>query len=142
AVDYAERYLVSTFASGPTNSMRGAALLSGELDCAVVDIGGTTSDVGVLQCGFPREAAVAVDIGGVRTNFRMPDVLSIGLGGGSVVAGSDCAVTVGPTSVGYRLTEEALVFGGSTPTITDAAVAGRRAEIGDPAALYAHRAVL
>ena len=49
----------------------------------VVDVGGTTSDVGALTHGFPREASVAVDIGGVRTNFRMPDVLSFGLGGGS-----------------------------------------------------------
>ena len=69
--------------------MRGAAFLSGLADCAVVDIGGTTSDVGVLQHGFPREASVAVEIGGVRTNFRMPDVLSIGIGGGSHVDGAD-----------------------------------------------------
>ncbi len=100
AVDYAERYPVPTFASGPTNSMRGAAFLSGLDDCAVVDIGGTTSDVGILQHGFPREAAVAVEIGGVRTNFRMPDVLSLGLGGGSYVDGAE----VGPRSVGYELT--------------------------------------
>ena len=60
-VAYAERYPVSTFASGPTNSMRGAAFLSGLEDCAVVDIGGTTSDVGILQHGFPREAGVAVE---------------------------------------------------------------------------------
>ena len=86
-VDFAARYPVATFASGPTNSMRGAAFLSGLDDCAVVDIGGTTTDVGVLQHGFPREASVAVDIGGVRTNFRMPDVLSIGIGGGSRVRG-------------------------------------------------------
>ena len=77
SVEYAERYPVATFASGPTNSMRGAAFLSGLDDCAVVDIGGTTTDVGVLAHGFPREASVAVDIGGVRTNFRMPDVLLV-----------------------------------------------------------------
>ena len=69
SVDYAERYPVATFASGPTNSMRGAAFPSGVRDCAVVDIGGTTTDVGVLQHGFPREASVAVEIGDVRTNF-------------------------------------------------------------------------
>ena len=96
SVDYAERYPVATFASGPTNSMRGAAFLSGLEDCAVVDIGGTTSDVGVLQHGFPREASVSVDIGGVRTNFRMPDVLSLGLGGGSIVRGDE--PTIGPDS--------------------------------------------
>jgi N-methylhydantoinase A/oxoprolinase/acetone carboxylase beta subunit len=127
AVDYAERYPVATFASGPTNSMRGAAFLSGLADCAVVDIGGTTSDVGILQHGFPREAAAAVEIGGVRTNFRMPDVLSLGIGGGSHVDGSE----VGPRSVGYELTSRALVFGGEVLTATDLAVAAGLAEIGD-----------
>ena len=83
--EFAEQFPVLTFASGPTNSMRGAAFLSGVDDAIVVDIGGTTSDVGVLQKGFPREATVAVEVGGVRTNFRMPDVFSIGLGGGSLV---------------------------------------------------------
>jgi N-methylhydantoinase A/oxoprolinase/acetone carboxylase beta subunit len=129
AVDYAERYPVATFASGPTNSMRGAAFLSGLADCAVVDIGGTTSDVGILQHGFPREAAVAVEIGGVRTNFRMPDVLSLGIGGGSHVNG----IEVGPESVGYELTSRALVFGGDVLTATDLAVAAGLVEIGDPA---------
>lgn len=129
AVDYAERYPVATFVSGPTNSMRGAAFLSNLPDCAVVDIGGTTSDVGILQHGFPREAAVAVEIGGVRTNFRMPDVLSLGIGGGSQVSGTE----VGPQSVGYELTSRALVFGGDVLTATDLAVAAGLAEIGDPA---------
>jgi N-methylhydantoinase A/oxoprolinase/acetone carboxylase beta subunit len=133
SVDFAESYPVATFASGPTNSMRGAALLSGLEDCAVVDIGGTTSDVGVLQHGFPREASVSVDIGGVRTNFRMPDVLSLGLGGGSRVRGDE--PTIGPDSVGYELPSQALVFGGETLTASDLAVAGGRASFGDPAAV-------
>jgi N-methylhydantoinase A/oxoprolinase/acetone carboxylase beta subunit len=130
SVDYAERYPVATFASGPTNSMRGAAFLSGILDCAVVDIGGTTSDVGVLQHGFPREASIAVEIGGVRTNFRMPDVFSFGLGGGSLVRG-DGGLTIGPDSVGYELTGRALVFGGAELTATDIAVGAGLAGIGD-----------
>jgi N-methylhydantoinase A/oxoprolinase/acetone carboxylase beta subunit len=134
-VDFARRYPVATFASGPTNSMRGAALLSGLDTCAVVDVGGTTSDVGVLTHGFPREATTEVDVAGVRTNFRMPDVLSIGIGGGSLVAEGNDQVSVGPRSVGYRLTSEALVFGGKTLTATDIAVAAGRAEVGDPAAV-------
>ncbi|MFI5696933.1 hydantoinase/oxoprolinase N-terminal domain-containing protein [Kribbella sp. NPDC051586] len=134
-VDFARRYPVATFASGPTNSMRGAALLSGLDTCAVIDVGGTTSDVGVLTHGFPREATTEVDVAGVRTNFRMPDVLSIGIGGGSLVASGNDSVTVGPRSVGYRLTEEALVFGGKTLTATDIAVAAGRAEVGDAAAV-------
>ena len=74
-----------TFASGPTNSMRGAAYLSGLQEAIVVDVGGTTTDVGALTRGFPRQAALAIEVGGVRTNFRMPDVHATGLGGGSLV---------------------------------------------------------
>lgn len=128
---YAERYPVLTIASGPSNSMRGAAFLSGITDGIVVDVGGTSTDVGALARGFPREASVAVEIAGVRTNFRMPDVVSAGLGGGSVVTREP--LTIGPQSVGYRLTEEALVFGGSTTTATDLAVAAGLANVGTPA---------
>lgn len=122
---------VLTFASGPTNSMRGAAFLSGASDALVMDIGGTTTDVGALVNGFPRESSIAVDIGGVRTNFRMPDILSIGLGGGSLVVTDGGRVRVGPRSVGYRILSEALVFGGTQLTATDIAVAAGYADIGD-----------
>lgn len=125
------RYPVLTFASGPTNSMRGAAFLSGLPDGLVMDIGGTTTDVGVLVQGFPRESSVAVDIGAVRTNFRMPDLLSVGLGGGSLVTAEGGRVQVGPRSVGFRITQEAMVFGGSVLTATDVAVAAGYADIGD-----------
>jgi N-methylhydantoinase A/oxoprolinase/acetone carboxylase beta subunit len=127
--DYVERYPVLTFASGPTNSMRGAAMLAGRKDAMVVDIGGTTSDIGMLMHGFPREAAIAVDIGGVRTNFRMPDVLAIGLGGGSLVRAG--GARIGPDSVGYEITSKALVFGGDTLTTTDIVVAAGLEDIGD-----------
>ena len=131
-VDYARKYPVSTIASGPTNSLRGAAFLSDLDDAIVVDVGGTTTDVGILKSGFPRESTMAVEIGGVRTNFRMPDLISIGLGGGSLVSSEDGGVKVGPKSVGFRITEEALVFGGQTLTATDVAVASGRADVGDP----------
>ncbi len=117
-----------TFQSGPVNSLRGAAYLSGMKDGLVIDIGtsdmspldiyqcmtvaaftawyfaglclcyclpasphfvrckvdetvvgGTTTDVGVLINGLPRPAAATVDIAGVRTNFALPDILSIGV---------------------------------------------------------------
>ncbi|MEZ5666813.1 MAG: hydantoinase/oxoprolinase family protein [Alphaproteobacteria bacterium] len=129
--DHVARYPVLTFASGPTNSMRGAAFLAKAKEAMVVDIGGTTSDVGMLLHGFPRESSVAVDIGGVRTNFRMPDVLAIGLGGGSLVR--DDGARIGPDSVGYELTEKALVFGGDVLTTTDIVVAAGLEDIGDRA---------
>jgi N-methylhydantoinase A/oxoprolinase/acetone carboxylase beta subunit len=130
--EQAERFPVLTFASGPTNSMRGAAFLSGETEAIVIDVGGTTTDVGLLHKGFPRQASTTVDVGGVRTNFRMPDVFSIGLGGGSLVEGEAPAPRIGPKSVGFDLTRRARVFGGDTLTATDIAVAAGSADIGDP----------
>ena len=127
--DFATDHPVLTFASGPTNSMRGAAFLSGLRDAIVIDVGGTTTDVGVLQHGFPRVAALAVSIGGVRTNFRMPDTLSIGLGGGSIIKTDP--LKVGPQSVGYEITTKSLVFGGDVLTATDIIVASGQADIGD-----------
>jgi N-methylhydantoinase A/oxoprolinase/acetone carboxylase beta subunit len=66
----------------------------------------------------------------------MPDVLSVGIGGGSRVRG-DSDPTIGPDSVGHELTERALVFGGDTLTATDIVVAAGRADIGD-ASLVRH----
>lgn len=126
----AERSPVLCFSSGPTNSMRGAAFLSGLSDAMVIDVGGTTSDIGLLVNGFPREANGVVEIGGVRTLFRMPDVLCLGLGGGTRVRTSP--FSMGPESIGYRLIEDSRVFGGAVLTATDVAVAGGRAQIGDP----------
>ena len=129
AAEFAKTYPVFTFSSGPTNSMRGAAFLSGVKDAMVVDVGGTTSDIGMLIDGFPRPSGAAVSIGGVLTNFRMPDVLAVGLGGGSHV--SDDGEIIGPKSVGRDLPQKGRVFGGDQLTSTDIAVAAGRAEIGE-----------
>jgi N-methylhydantoinase A/oxoprolinase/acetone carboxylase beta subunit len=126
--ELAENYPVRSFSSGPTNSMRGAAFLSKLDDAIVVDVGGTTTDVGCLKAGFPREANSVIEIGGVRTLFRMPDLLSIGLGGGSVI--DQTTRTVGPQSVGNRIAHESLVFGGIRLTATDIAVAGGLVDLG------------
>ena len=126
---FAAEFPALTFASGPTNSLRGASLLTNLDHAVVVDIGGTTSDIGVLQDGFPRQSNIAIEVGGVRTNFRMPDILAIGLGGGSLVL--DGGKTIGPRSVGYRLVTDGLVFGGDTLTTTDVIVAAGTADIGD-----------
>ncbi|KAH8655435.1 hypothetical protein BX600DRAFT_469632 [Xylariales sp. PMI_506] len=151
--DSAADFPIKTFASGPTNSMTGAAFLAGlnkpralqvdgpvtalveaEHQVLVVDIGGTTTDVcALLPSGFPRQAPNFVELGGVRTAFSMPEVVSIGLGGGSKVqvAEGTGEMTVGPDSVGHFLTEQALVFGGPTMTSSDIVVASGRAELGD-----------
>ena len=125
----AREYPVFSFASGPTNSMRGAAQLAGIENAMVCDVGGTTTDIGCLVNGFPREANNVVEVGGVRTLFRMPDLMSIAVGGGTKI-GRD-PLSVGPESVGYRLGQEALVFGGNQVTATDIAVASGLLQLGD-----------
>lgn len=121
---HAAEYPVLTVASGPTNSLRGGALLSGRMDAVVVDVGGTTADLGALRDGFPRESGVAVEIGGVLTNFRMPDLVSVALGGGTIVRRTATGMRLGPDSVGHDITKRALCFGGDTLTLTDVAVRG------------------
>ena len=149
------RFPVKTFGSGATNSSRGAAFLAladpagsdavkqavRARGAIVVDVGGTTSDVAVLSSGSlqPRQKLDNAVLGGVRTNFRMPDVLSVGLGGGSIV---DVATgTVGPRSVGSRLSEIGVSFSEDAAarvvTATDVAA---RLRLLDPAKLSAHAA--
>ncbi|RSL84190.1 hypothetical protein CEP52_016504 [Fusarium oligoseptatum] len=148
--DTAAEYPIKTFASGPTNSMTGAAFLAGldykktvdttsesdsvEPQVLVVDIGGTTTDVcALLPSGFPRQAPGFVEVGGVRTAFSMPEVVSIGLGGGSKVQvdSETGKLTIGPASVGNCIQQEAKVFGGQTLTASDIVVALGKVNLGD-----------
>lgn len=141
SAERAAAYPVLTIGSGPTNSMRGAAFLTGVRDAIVLDVGGTTTDLGVLANGFPRESSVAIDIGGVRINFRMPDILALGLGGGTrihldpALYGADRVgeedLRIGPDSVGFRITREARLFGGTVLTASDVALAAGRIGFGE-----------
>ncbi|KAJ4320263.1 hypothetical protein N0V84_005961 [Fusarium piperis] len=93
---------IRTFNSGPTNSIRGGEFLwraamesegngkaSREDALVVVDIGGATSDSGLLlPNGLPMMSSVTSFVGGVRTNFALLAVESIGLGGGSISQGA------------------------------------------------------
>ncbi|MED5612045.1 hydantoinase/oxoprolinase family protein [Pseudomonas sp. JH-2] len=129
----ATRFPILTCAAGPTNSLRGAAFLSGLENALVLDIGGTTSDIGALVDGFPRQTAGPLELGGVRCNLRMPDTLSVALGGGTRVHLTDGRPTLGPESLGLHLPQRALVFGGDTLCATDIAVAAHGLQgIGDP----------
>jgi N-methylhydantoinase A/oxoprolinase/acetone carboxylase beta subunit len=80
----AARVPIRTFNSGPTNSMTGAAYLAHQnahnthterRSVLVVDIGGTSTDVGMLlPSRLPRQASAITEIAGVRMNFSFPDV--------------------------------------------------------------------
>ena len=124
----ARDFPVHSFASGPTNSMRGAVFLA-KINDAVVCDGRHHRRRGLRAERLPRQANNMVEVGGVRTAFRMPDLLSIGVGGGTLV--NPDTLQIGPVSVGHRLLQEALVFGGNQLTCTDIAVAAGLADIGD-----------
>ncbi|EXJ83122.1 hypothetical protein A1O1_06741 [Capronia coronata CBS 617.96] len=133
----AMQFPIRIFSSGATNSIRGAAFLVGsqigQSGCVVVDIGGTTTDVGyLLQNGYPRLAKSYTDLAGVKVNLEMPSVESVGLGGGSIVhlSGDQQKVLIGPDSVGHDLSTRALCFGGSELTTTDIIVASGEVAIG------------
>ncbi len=119
SLEQVQDYPVLTISSGPTNSIRGAGALSKIENGIVIDVGGTTSDTGVLVNFFPRESTQAAQIGGVLTNFRMPDVIAVGIGGGTIVRFENGRCRLGPDSVGYRLKEKAIAFGGDTLTLSD-----------------------
>ncbi|MGL5254500.1 MAG: ROK family protein [Brevinema sp.] len=132
SLEYALKFPIFSIACGPTNSIRGASIITEKQRAIIVDVGGTSTDIGIVIDGFPRESALSKDIGGCRTNFRMPDLVSIGLGGGSIIRENNGEITVGPDSVAYQLTEKALIFGGDTMTTTDIAVRLGMSQIGDP----------
>ncbi len=131
---------IATYGSGPSNSMRGAAALAEVTAAIVADIGGTSTDVGILKNSFPLEAGYEIKIGNaeenVTCNFSAPLTRSCALGGGSkILVDANNEIKVGPESVGYQLNKEAIIFGGKTLTVTDIAVAKGRLKLGNPAFL-------
>ncbi|MBM7714834.1 N-methylhydantoinase A/oxoprolinase/acetone carboxylase beta subunit [Bacillus thermophilus] len=122
--EFAIDYPIFTVASGPAASVRGAVYLSGITNGVVVDVGGTSTDIGYIVDGFPRESAITVTIGGVKTNIRCPDLLSIALGGGTIIKNKGPEVLeIGPESTGYNLVNLGKSFGGPILTVHDIAVA-------------------
>lgn len=130
SLEHAAQYPILTCASGPTNSMRGATFLTNIKEAVVADIGGTTTDIGIITNHFPRETTTDAYIGDIRTNFPMPDTRSFGLGGGSLIS-THPEISVGPDSVGHQLKQHATVFGGNALTLTDLAVAKGHINLGD-----------
>ena len=76
---------IETVLSGPAASLVGAKWLSGLDDFIMSDMGGTTTDVGILQHGRPLVAVEGAEVGGWRTMVKAIDVKTIGLGGDSEV---------------------------------------------------------
>ncbi len=59
---HAQKYPIFTVATGASNAIRGAYVLTSIKDAVVADMGGTTTNVGVLTRGFPRESSQEVEV--------------------------------------------------------------------------------
>lgn len=91
---------IETVLSGPAASLVGASWLCGRKDFIMSDMGGTTTDLGVLLNGRPKVAEQGAEVGGWRTMVRAIDVRTVGLGGDSAIAiGLNGIITVGPERV-------------------------------------------
>lgn len=110
------RWPIKTFSSGVTNSMIGASFLTGIKDAVVIDIGGTTTDVGIIKGGRPKLQYANINLfDQIRTHMPMPASKSIGIGGGTIVR----ELQIGPESLGSRFLTESLSYGGNTLCLTD-----------------------
>jgi N-methylhydantoinase A/oxoprolinase/acetone carboxylase beta subunit len=129
-LEHAVRFPVYMLGSGLASGICGAAWLSGVVDGVMLDIGATSTTVGTLVGGRPSERPTPSELAGVRTNLSVPERVILGLGGSTVVRLDGDSTAITEETVGGGLGEQALIFGGSTPTLTDAAVAGGRGVLG------------
>ena len=117
----AKSVALKTYSSGPRGGLEGTRALAeayGLRHVLMIDVGGTTTDVGSV-----RDCQINVDrrgsIKGVPISFAMSNVHSAGVGGSSVITVRDGAVVVGPESVGAAPGPACFGFGGKSATITD-----------------------
>jgi N-methylhydantoinase A/oxoprolinase/acetone carboxylase beta subunit len=95
--EVALEYPVETVLSGPAASVVGAGFLSELADFAVADMGGTTTDVAIVEHGSPVVRPEGAVVGGWRTMVKAIDVRTCGLGGDSeVYFDRDAQLRVGP----------------------------------------------
>lgn len=117
----AKSIALKTYSSGPRGGLEGTAALAkvyGLGHALMMDIGGTTTDIGVVQDGVVAVADRG-GIEGVQISYPMSDVASAGVGGSSVIQVVDGDITVGPQSVGAAPGPACFGFGGKQATITD-----------------------
>ena len=89
SASFARRRPIETILSGPAASLVGARHLTGLDDAVVSDIGGTTTDVAVLDGGRPRLDPEGATVGGFRTMVEAGAMHTFGLGGDSEVSLED-----------------------------------------------------
>lgn len=114
--------------SGPTAGLLGAESYAGEVlderNYVCIDIGGTSTDIGLVNDGIAQRTDDWEFEFGIRLGFPALDVRSIGAGGGSIIAIDELGtLSVGPESAGSEPGPACYGRGGTQPTMTDAMVA-------------------
>jgi N-methylhydantoinase A len=122
----AEEVPVNLLMSGPAGGVTGAlwvATQAGFPNLLTVDVGGTSTDVALIQNGEPRLRRETT-VGDVTVRASSVDIRTVGAGGGSIahVPGLTGALRVGPQSAGADPGPAAYGRGGTEPTVTDANV--------------------
>ncbi len=84
--DFAIRRPIETILSGPAASLVGAHYLTNARQAIVNDIGGTTSDVAILEDGRPKLDPQGARVGGFRTMVEAVAMNTFGLGGDSEIS--------------------------------------------------------
>jgi N-methylhydantoinase A/oxoprolinase/acetone carboxylase beta subunit len=118
----AKTVAIKTYSSGPRGGMEGARALAehyGIKRLLTMDIGGTTTDIGLIEDGSVR-AHRRGRVQGVATSFPLCDVVSAGVGGSSIIRVQDGRIVVGPESVGSAPGPACFGLGGREATMTDA----------------------
>ncbi|MGN6695982.1 MAG: hydantoinase/oxoprolinase family protein [Aquihabitans sp.] len=128
-LDSASRFPVGLLLSGPAGGVlagSAAAAASGFPNAVTFDMGGTSTDVCLVQGGVPEPAGERT-VAGFPIRRPSLDVHTIGAGGGSIASiDAGGALQVGPRSAGAIPGPASYGHGGTEPTVTDAdLVAGR-----------------
>ncbi len=115
---------INTVMSGPASGVMAAAYTgarSGFENIITYDMGGTSSDVGLIRGGIPATSSELQLEYGMPIHVPMVDVHTIGAGGGSIAFVNDAGMLqVGARSAGAEPGPICYGRGGIEPTITDA----------------------
>ncbi|MCZ6876425.1 MAG: hydantoinase/oxoprolinase family protein, partial [bacterium] len=126
SLDAAQQQPVRTVLSGPSTGVIGAGYIGVQIgypDVITFDMGGTSTDVSLLQGGLPRLRSER-DIEGYPVKTPMIDVHTVGAGGGSIAwIDRGGLLKVGPQSAGANPGPACYRQGGTAVTVTDANVA-------------------
>jgi N-methylhydantoinase A len=112
---------IKTYSSGPRGGLEGTRALArhyGVAHMLMVDVGGTTTDVGVVVDGAVQTHRRG-QVDDAPTSFELAAITSHGVGGSSVIRLVDGQLQVGPDSVGAAPGPACFGLGGTDATITD-----------------------